>query len=162
MNALIEYRQACEADTPLILSFIKKLAEYENLLHEVEATEKEIRQSLFCDDPKAFCVIAEHEGKPVGFSVCFYNYSTFQGKSGIYIEDIYVEPAFRGHGIGKGFFSYLAKKAVAEDCGRVQWWVLDWNESSIEFYKKLGAKAMDEWTVYRLEGEPIRKLAEAA
>ncbi len=162
MSNKIEYRQAEAKDTPIILSFIKKLAEYEKLLHEVEATEEMIRETLFCADPKAFCVLAEDGEMPVGFALCFYNYSTFQGKPGIYIEDVFVESEFRGHGIGKGFFTYLAKKAIEEDCGRIQWWVLDWNEPSIDFYKKLGAKAMDEWTVYRLEGAPIKTLAEAA
>jgi GNAT superfamily N-acetyltransferase len=162
MSAAIQYRPAREADVPLILGYIKKLAEYEKLLHEVEATEEDIRESLFCADPKAFCVLAEQGGKTAGFAVCFYNYSTFQGKPGIYIEDIFVEPEFRGHGIGKGFFSYLAKKALDENCGRIQWWVLDWNEPSIDFYKKMGAKPMDEWTVYRLEGATIQTLAEAA
>lgn len=155
----IIYRGAVSADTELVLEFIRKLAEYEKLLHEVVATADDIRGSLFGNDPKAFCVIAEYEGKPVGFSLCFYNYSTFQGKHGIYIEDIYVEPEMRGKGIGKGFFKEIAKKAQAENCGRVQWWVLDWNEPSIEFYKSLGAAAMDEWTVFRLEGEAIEKLA---
>jgi GNAT superfamily N-acetyltransferase len=158
----IHYRQATEADVSLIFGYIKKLAEYEKLLHEVVATEDNIRQSLFCADPKAFCVLAEQGETPVGFAICFYNYSTFQGKPGIYIEDIFVEPEFRGQGVGKRFFNYLAKKALEEDCGRIQWWVLDWNEPSIYFYKKLGAKAMDEWTVFRLEGSSIQEIAEAA
>jgi GNAT superfamily N-acetyltransferase len=162
MSREIQYRQANASDAALILTFIKKLAEYEKLLHEVVATEETIRQSLFCADPKAFCVLAEHDGKSVGFAICFYNYSTFQGKPGIYIEDLFVEPEFRGRGIGKGFFAHLAKKALREDCGRIQWWVLDWNEPSINFYKKMGAKPMDEWVVYRLEGSCIENLAEAA
>jgi len=153
------YRNTNCNDTLLILSFIKKLAEYEKLAHEVIATEEDIRESLFGDKPKAFCVIAEADHKPVGFALCFYNYSTFQGKAGIYIEDLYVEEAYRGRGIGKGFFKFIAKKAKEENCGRIQWWVLDWNEPSIEFYKKIGAKMMDEWTVCRIEGQAIEALA---
>ena len=144
---------------PTILHFIKELASYEKLLHEVVATEEDIADTLFGKDPKAFCVLAKAAEKPVGFALCFYNYSTFQGRYGIYIEDIYVDENYRGHGIGKGFFYYLAEKAERENCGRVQWWVLDWNEPSIEFYKSLGAKPMDEWTVFRLEGEALKALA---
>lgn len=153
------YRNTVPGDTALILSFICKLAEYEKLAHEVVATEEDIRESLFGDNPKAFCVLAEVDHKPVGFALCFYNYSTFQGKAGIYIEDLYVEEAYRGRGIGKGFFKFIAQKAKEENCGRIQWWVLDWNEPSIEFYKKMGAKMMDEWTVCRIEGQEIEALA---
>src|SRR5690606_14400931 len=96
---------------------------------------------------------------PVGFVLCFYNYSTFQGKPGIYIEDLFVRPAYRGNGVGKGFFKVIAERAMNEGCGRIQWWVLNWNEPSIEFYKKLGAVGMDEWTVMRVEGDNIQKLA---
>jgi GNAT superfamily N-acetyltransferase len=113
---------------------------------------------MFNDNPKAFAVIAEDNGKPVGFAVCFYNYSTFQGKPGIYLEDLYVPKEHRGKGIGKGFFKYLARRAIDEDCGRIQWWVLDWNEPSIEFYKSLSAKPMDEWITFRLEGDSIKEL----
>lgn len=153
------YRNTNCNDTLLILSFIKKLAEYEKLAHEVIATEEDIRESLFGDKPKAFCVLAEVDHKPVGFALCFYNYSTFQGKAGIYIEDLYVEEEYRGRGIGKGFFKFIAQKAKEENCGRIQWWVLDWNEPSIEFYKKMGAKMMDEWTVCRIEEQEIEVLA---
>ena len=156
----IVYRDARPDESGLILEFIKKLAIYENLAHEVVATEQDIRTTLFGGDPKAFCVFADMDGKAVGFALCFYNYSTFQGKPGIYIEDIFVEDNYRGHGIGKGFFRHLAQKAKAEDCGRIQWWVLDWNEPSINFYKSLGAKPMDEWTVFRLEGNAIAVLAD--
>jgi GNAT superfamily N-acetyltransferase len=103
-------------------------------------------------------VIAEVDGKAAGFALCFYNYSTFQGKAGIYLEDLYVRDEYRGQGIGKGFFRFLAQKAIDEDCGRIQWWVLNWNEPSIEFYKSLGAVAMDEWTVMRLEGTAINNV----
>jgi GNAT superfamily N-acetyltransferase len=155
----ITYRNSTQADSALILSFIRKLAEYEKLLHECVATEDDIRESLFGANAKAFCVIAEADNKPVGFALCFYNYSTFQGKAGIYIEDLFVDEEYRGHGIGKGFFQFLAQKAVTENLGRIQWWVLDWNEPSINFYKKMGATMMDEWTVCRLEGDAINALA---
>jgi GNAT superfamily N-acetyltransferase len=156
----LSYRQSNLCDAPLILSFIRKLAAYEKLLHECVATEDDIRESLFGENPKAFCVIAEEDNKPVGFALCFYNYSTFQGKAGLYIEDLFVEEEYRGYGIGKGFFQYLAQKAKDENLGRIQWWVLDWNEPSINFYKKMGAVLMDEWTVCRLEGAAINALAE--
>lgn len=155
-------RDARREDSPLILSFIRELAEYEKLSHEVVATEGDIAQSLFGPSPKAFCVIAEADGAPAGFALCFYNYSTFQGRPGIYLEDLYVRPEFRGQGIGKRFFQYLAQRALDENCGRIQWWVLDWNEPSIEFYKSMKAVPMDEWTVYRLEGQSIEDLARKA
>jgi GNAT superfamily N-acetyltransferase len=157
----ITYRATAENDTALILAFIRKLAEYEKLAHECVATEDDIRESLFGANPKAFCVIAEADNKPVGFALCFYNYSTFQGKAGIYIEDLFVDEDCRGYGIGKGFFQFLAQKAVTENLGRIQWSVLDWNEPSINFYKKMGATMMDEWTVCRLEGDAIAALATA-
>lgn len=155
------YREAHKADTNLILQFIIELAEYEKLAHEVVATKEDIENSLFGDEPKAFCMIAEVNNQPAGFALCFYNYSTFQGKPGIYIEDLYVREEFRGHGIGKGFFKVLAQKAVNENCGRIQWWVLDWNEPSINFYKKMKAAPMDEWTVFRLSENEIKELAES-
>lgn len=154
------YRQACKHDVSLVLSFIRDLAAYEKLSHEVLAGEQDIEVSLFGPDAKAFCIIAECLGQPAGFAVCFYNYSTFLGRSGIYIEDIFVKPDYRGQGIGKGFFKVLAQKALNENCGRIEWWVLDWNEPSIAFYKKLGAVAMDEWTVYRMDRNAIRACAE--
>jgi GNAT superfamily N-acetyltransferase len=116
----ISYRDAKALDTNLILSFIRKLAEYEKLLHECVATEDDIRESLFGENPKAFCVIAEADNKPVGFALCFYNYSTFQGKAGIYIEDLFVDENYRGFGLGKGFFQFLAQKAKDENLGRIQ------------------------------------------
>lgn len=153
------YREAKNEDSSLILNFIKELAEYEKLLHEVSASEDDIRKTLFGPNASAFCYLAEIDNKPAGFALCFYNYSTFQGKNGIYIEDIYVDPEYRGLGIGKGFFKVLAERALRENCGRIQWWVLNWNESSINFYKKLGARSMNEWTVMRIEGDDICKLA---
>lgn len=156
----IHYRLAEIQDSALILDYIKKLAIYEKLEHEVVATQFDIERSLFCEDAKAFCVISEFQGKPCGFALCFYNYSTFQGKAGIYIEDLYVEPELLGKGIGKGFFGFLVEKAKIENCGRIQWWVLDWNEPSINFYKAMGAKAMDEWTVFRLDEEAIAQFSD--
>jgi GNAT superfamily N-acetyltransferase len=158
----IVLRDARREDASLILSFIRELADYEKLSHEVVASEGDIEHSLFGPSPRAFCVIAEGGGEPAGFALCFYNYSTFQGRAGIYLEDLYVRPAFRGQGIGKRFFRYLAQRALEEDCGRIQWWVLNWNEPSIEFYKSMKAVPMDEWTVYRLEGQSIEDLAKKA
>ena len=155
----IAYKDACLNDVPLILRFVRELAAYEKLEHEVVATEELLKESMFGANAKDFCVLAEVDGQPAGFALCFYNYSTFQGRPGIYIEDLYVVPEHRGHGIGKGFFRFLAQKALREGCGRIQWWVLDWNEPSIGFYRGLGAKGMDEWTVFRLEGDAIEKLA---
>ncbi len=155
----IEYREATELDVPLILQYIRELADYEKLLHEVVATEEDLKRTLFDNNKGAFSIIAEDNNNPVGFALCFYNYSTFQGKYGIYIEDLYVPEDHRGKGIGKGFFKFLAQKAMDEDCGRIQWWVLNWNEPSIEFYKSINAEAMDEWTVFRLEGDSIKTLA---
>ena len=155
----VNYRDAKKDDAGLVLQFIKELAEYEKLAHEVVATPSLIEETLFGDSPKAFATIIEYDGQPIGFALCFYNYSTFQGRPGIYLEDLFVREGYRNKGIGKGFFRYLAQKALDENCGRIQWWVLDWNEPSIEFYKKLGAVAMDEWTVFRLEGESIKNLA---
>lgn len=155
----VSYREAHRQDAPLILQFIRELADYENLLHEVVASEELISHTLFSKEAKAFCIIAEDNEAPVGFALCFYNYSTFQGRPGIYIEDLYVRKAYRNRGIGKGFFRFLARKALHENCGRIQWWVLDWNEPSIKFYEKMGARGMKEWTVYRLEGASLENMA---
>ena len=146
-------------DTSLILSFIKELAAYENLSHEVVADEVTLRQSLFGERRVAEVIIGLFEDKPVGFALYFHNFSTFLGKPGIYIEDIYIKPEMRGRGIGSIMFSYLAKLARERNCGRLEWWVLDWNKPSIEFYKRMGAVAMDEWTVYRVTGEALEELA---
>ena len=155
----ITFRDAELSDSNLIMTFIRELAIYEKLEHEVVAQVEDIQESLFGDNPKAFCIIAESDGKPCGFCLCFYNYSTFLGKAGIYIEDLFVLPEYRGNGAGRGFFKYLATKAQKENCGRVQWSVLNWNEPSINFYKAMGASPLDDWTVYRLEGENLKKLA---
>lgn len=152
-------RDAIPADCPTILQFIHALAEYEKLAHEVVATEEQLHATLFADHPKSFCMIAEDGGKPVGFAVYFYNYSTFLGRHGLYVEDVFVDPAIRGKGIGQKLFSALAQRAVERDCGRMEWWVLDWNEPAIEFYRRMNAEAMSEWTVYRLSGKDLAALA---
>ncbi len=152
-------RFAEEKDTALILNFIRELADYENLLDEVVATEEVLKESLF-DKKAAEVILGEYEGKPVGFALFFHNFSTFLGQAGIYLEDLFVKPEMRGKGIGKIMLSFLAKLAAERNCGRLEWWVLDWNEPSIKFYKKLGAIPMDEWTVYRVTGQNLKALAE--
>ena len=153
-------RVATVADVPLILSFIKGLAEYEKLLHEVEATEADIRRDLFGENPRCFCDIAEADGQPVGFALWFYNYSTFRGCAGIYLEDLFVKPEARGLGAGKALLKRLAERCLEYGLGRLEWAVLDWNAPSIAFYDSLGAAEMGEWTVRRLDGEALRRLAE--
>ena len=153
-------RPATKQDIPEILAFIRQLAEYEKLLHEVRADEATLEHSLFGPSPKAYAILAEEAGKPVGFAVYFYNFSTFLGKPGLYIEDLFVNPSSRGRGIGKKMLQYLGHKAVEEGCGRLEWWVLDWNKSAIDFYRSLGAEPMDEWTVFRVTGPALKKLAE--
>ncbi len=145
-------------DVSLILEFIKELAEYENMLNEVVATEETLIQSLF-ERKMAEVIIGEYKDKPVAFALFFHNFSTFLGKPGIYLEDLYVKPEMRGKGIGKTILSFLAKLSIDRNCGRLEWWCLDWNEPSIEFYKQLGAIPMDEWTVYRVYDDALDKLA---
>ena len=154
-------RVASPADIPLILAFIRDLAEYERLLHEVEATEDDIRRDLFGENPRCFCDIAEDKGRPVGFALWFYNYSTFRGRAGIYLEDLFVKPDFRGGGAGKALLRRLAQRCVDADLGRLEWAVLNWNAPSIAFYDSLGASAKDDWTVRRLDGEALARLAES-
>ena len=153
-------RPVVPGDEALVLSFIRELAEYEKLLDSVVASEDSVRAALFAPQPRVFCDIAEAEGKPAGFALWFYNYSTFLARSGIYLEDLFVRPAFRGRGIGKGLLVNLAARARDEGCARLEWSVLDWNKPSIAFYESLGARPFDGWTVYRLTGEALRKLAE--
>jgi GNAT superfamily N-acetyltransferase len=155
-------RHATEDDVPLILQFINELADYEKLSHEVVATEGTLRESLFGGRRYAEVLISEHDGAPAGFALFFHNFSTFLGKPGIYLEDLYVRPEFRGAGLGCALLSRLARLAVERGCGRLEWWVLDWNEPSIGFYKKIGAVPMDDWTVYRLTGEALEELAGGA
>ena len=157
----LSLRVASPTDTPLILQFIRDLAEYERLLHEVAITEADIRRDLFGENPRAFCEIAEADGRPVGFCLWFYSYSTFLGRAGIYVEDLFVEPDSRGLGAGKALLARLAQRCVEADLGRLEWAVLNWNEPSIAFYDSLGAARKDDWTVRRLDGEALRRLAES-
>jgi GNAT superfamily N-acetyltransferase len=157
----VQVRVASPADTPLILSFIRDLAEYERLLHAVEATEADIRRDLFGENPRCFCDIAEADGQPVGFALWFYSYSTFRGRAGIHLEDLFVTPAARGLGAGKALLRRLAQRCVEADLGRLEWAVLDWNAPAIEFYDSLDAAALDDWTTRRLYGEALTRLAES-
>ncbi|WP_421951540.1 GNAT family N-acetyltransferase [Pelagibacterium sp.] len=152
-------RRAEPKDAGLVHRFIVKLAEYEKLSHEVEASENDIADNLFGDNRKVFCEIAELEGEPVGFALWFYTFSTFQGRHGIWLEDLFVEPEARGKGIGKALLAHLARRCIDEGLGRFEWWVLDWNEPSIEFYKSQGAVMQDEWTVCRVSGTDLAALA---
>ena len=151
-------RSAGPADAALIVRFIAALAEYENLSHEAKASEADIARDLFGADPKAFCEIAEHDGKPVGFALWFYTYSTFQGRHGIWLEDLFVDPEARGLGIGKALLVDLAQRCVRENLGRFEWWVLDWNTPSIDFYKSQGGVMQDEWTKVRVDGDALIRL----
>jgi GNAT superfamily N-acetyltransferase len=153
-------RFAEESDVPLVLSFIKKLADYEKLAHEVVADEATLRRSLFGERRVAEVIIGDYLDAPVAFALFFHNFSTFLGRPGLYLEDLFVDPAMRGRGIGQIMLSYLAYLAVERGCGRLEWWVLDWNEPAINFYKKLGAYPMDEWTVYRVTGPTLTQLAQ--
>jgi GNAT superfamily N-acetyltransferase len=148
-------RSATPADVPLILAFISDLAAYEKLLHEVVATEETLRRTLFGEPPAAQVVIAEEDGRPAGFALYFFNYSTFLSRPGLYLEDLFVKPEFRGRGTGKALLLHLAKIANARGCGRMEWAVLDWNEPAKGFYKKLGAVPLDDWRVMRLTGPAL-------
>lgn len=151
-------RFATERDIPLILYFIRELAAYEVMLDEVTATEELLYESLF-QRKMAEVIIGEYQDKPVSFALFFHNFSTFLGKPGIYLEDLYVIPEMRGKGIGKIILAFLAKLTLERNCGRLEWWCLDWNEPSVNFYKAMGAVPMDEWTVYRLSGQALEDLA---
>jgi GNAT superfamily N-acetyltransferase len=153
-------RRARPDEAGLVLSLIRELAEYERLLHEVEATEQMIAEALFAANPRLYCDVAEWNGEVAGFAVWFINFSTFSGRSGIYLEDLFVRPALRGRGIGKALLSHLARQCVENGWSRLQWSVLDWNTPSIEFYKSLGAEMLDEWTVCKVGGEALAALAE--
>ncbi len=155
----IEITPATEADVPVILEMIRGLADYEKLSHVVRATEKQLRQTLFGERPAAEVLIAHWNAEPVGFALFFPNYSTFLAQPGIYLEDLFVKPHARGKGVGLALLIELARIAVARGCGRVEWAVLNWNEPSIQFYKKLGAVPMDEWTTFRLTSGPLERLA---
>ncbi len=153
-------RAASADDAPVILAFIKKLAAYEKLAHVVVATEELLRETLFGERPTAEVALGYLEDKPVGFVLFFHNFSTFLGLPGIYIEDLFVEESYRGRGFGRALLLYVARLARERRCGRLEWSVLDWNEPAIGFYKKLGAVPMSEWTVFRVTGESLDKLAD--
>jgi GNAT superfamily N-acetyltransferase len=155
----LEIRAATEDDVPLILSLIKELAEYERLSHEVVATEEMLRDSLFGERRVAEVLIGHQKGEPAGFAVFFHNFSTFLGKPGIYLEDLYVRPEFRGAGVGRALLAHLAGLAKERNCGRLEWSVLDWNEPAIRFYRGIGASPVGGWTVYRVSREALEELA---
>lgn len=155
----VEIRSAQPADSALIFGFVRALAEYEKLLHEVDATADDLAGHLFDENPKLFCDIAEVDGTPVGLAIWFYNYSTFRGRHGIYLEDLFVVPEARGKGAGKALLRRLAQRCVEDGLARLEWSVLDWNAPSIAFYDSLGATAQSEWIVRRLTGEPLAALA---
>ena len=157
--ASIKFRFAQKEDVPLILKFIYDLARYEKLEKEVVATEALLEEWIF-EKGKAEVIFAMEEEKEVGFALFFHNFSTFLGRAGIYLEDLYVMPEYRGRGYGKALLKKLAAIAVERGCGRLEWWCLDWNKPSIEFYRSLQAEPMDEWTVYRIAGDTLNKLAE--
>jgi GNAT superfamily N-acetyltransferase len=157
---MLEIRAAERSDSALILSFVRKLAQYERLLDEVAATEADVVRDLFGENPRVFCDLAYWDGAPAGFALWFHNYSTFRGRHGLYLEDLFVEPAYRGRGIGKALLKRLAARCQAEGLSRLEWMVLDWNSPSIAFYKSLGAVAVDDWTVFRLTGDALKKFAE--
>ena len=155
----VHIRLAEEEDTSLILDFIRQLSVYEKLEHEVVADEERLRATLFGDRPFAEVIIAEYAGEPAGFALFFHNFSTFLARPGLYLEDLFVRPELRGRGIGKLLLQTLARIAVDRGCGRFEWWVLDWNEPAIRFYRRLGAQSMDEWTVFRVTGDALTDLA---
>lgn len=157
----ITIRRATPLDLPLIAAFIRDLAAYEKLSHEVRFDEAKLGQNLFGSHPYAEVVIGELDGAPQGFALFFHNFSTFEGRPGIYLEDLFVRPEARGSGLGKALLAHLAELCIERDCARLEWWVLDWNEPSIGFYKSLGARMMDEWTVMRVDGDALKALARA-
>ena len=158
----IVIRPARSDDAGVVLAFVRELAEYEKLLHVVKATEDDVRALLFVPNPRAFCDIAEIGGEPIGFAFWFYNVSTFEGRCGLYLEDLYVRPAARGVGAGKALLAHLARRCVSEGLRRLEWSVLDWNAPSIAFYDSLGATAKTEWITRQLAGEALERLAETA
>jgi len=158
-SSAVQIKEAARKDIPLVLSFIKGLAEYERLSHEVVADEKTLKQTLFGKRAYAEVVIARYGDKPAGFALFFHNYSTFLGRPGIYLEDLFVWPEYRSKGIGRSLLVHLAKLTQKRKCGRLEWAVLNWNEPAINFYKKLGGVPMSEWTVFRVAGDALEKLA---
>jgi GNAT superfamily N-acetyltransferase len=155
----VTIRLAREHEVPLVLGFVRELAEYERLSHEMVATEEDMRKALFGPRPYAEVIFACLDGEPVGFALFCYNFSTFLAKPGIHLEDLYVRTSCRGRGIGQRLLGWLARETIKRDCGRLEWAVLDWNEPSIKFYDSLGARAMKEWFTYRLTGDALEKVA---
>jgi len=156
----LSIRPAIASDAALIFRFIRELAEYERLAHEVDATEADIAEALFGPNPRVFADIAEWEGEPAGFALWFYNFSTFRGRHGIYLEDLFVRPELRSKGGGRALLRHLARRCMTEGLARLEWWVLDWNEPALKVYRSIGAMPMDEWTVQRVTGEALQRLAE--
>ena len=154
----MKIRPARQEEVGVVLQLIHDLAVYEKAPNEVEATEKELLETIFSSDPKVFCDLVDVDGEIAGMAIWFLNYSTWQGKHGIYLEDLFIKPEYRGRGYGKALLKNLAKICAEKGYGRFQWWVLDWNSPAIEFYRSLGAVAMDEWTVYRVSGAPLKEL----
>ncbi len=157
--AALDIRPATADDAALILRFIRELAIYEKAESAVQTDEAGIRDSLFGAGANARALVCERDGTPIGYAVYFYNYSTWLGRKGIYLEDLYISPEHRGHGAGKALLQHIARLAVEQGCGRFEWSVLDWNTPAIEFYTAAGARPQDEWTVYRMEGEALRRFA---
>ncbi|MET0742833.1 MAG: GNAT family N-acetyltransferase [Microvirga sp.] len=155
----LSLRAARPDDAALILALVRELADYERLLHECEATQADLAAALFRPEPRVFAEIAEWNGEPAGLALWFYNFSTFKGRHGIYLEDLFVRPAFRSHGIGQSLLRHLAQRCLREGLPRLEWWVLDWNEPALRFYRRIGARPMDEWTVQRVTGEALAALA---
>ncbi len=160
MTGVITIRPAVPADLTLIFRFICDLADYEQLRHEVRADPDRLARHLFGEKPMAEVLIGEIDGEARGFALFFHNFSTFEAKPGLYLEDLYVEPGARGSGLGTALLARLAGLAIERDCPRLEWWVLDWNEPALRFYRALGARPMDEWTVQRIDGDGLRRLAE--
>jgi len=156
----LQIRKATEADVPVIVWFIRQLAEYERLLQEAVMTEETLRESLFGSRPSGEVLLGYHQDKPVAFAVFFHNFSTFLGRRGLYLEDLFVIPEMRGKGFGRALLVHLAQIARERNCGRFEWAVLDWNEPAIEFYKRLGAVPMSEWTIFRVTGKALDRLAD--
>ena len=154
----MKIRPARKEEVGIVLQLIHDLAHYEKAPNEVEATEKELLATIFIDNPKVFCDVVDVDGEIAGMAIWFLNYSTWQGKHGIYLEDLFIKLEYRGHGYGKALLRHLAKICDEKGYGRFQWWVLDWNSPAIEFYRSLGAVAMDEWTVYRVSGNALKEL----
>ena len=156
----MKIRPAERKEVGAVLQLIHDLAHYEKAPNEVEATEKELLSTIFSEDPKVFCDVVEVDGDIAGMAIWFLNYSTWQGKHGIYLEDLFIKPEYRGRGYGKALLQHLARICDEQGYGRFQWWVLDWNSPAIEFYRSLGAVAMDEWTVYRVSGQALKELGQ--